>query len=248
MSIVKTEALLLKKIKFQDSSNIIRFYTKEQGKISVIAKGARQVKSQFRGYLEPLNHLSIIYYNKPTRDIQLLSKVDLIHTFINNPQDLTANSYGNGILETIDKLVHHNEETQKLFEMAINILKFIDQNPAQAKEAFLLFLLKSISFLGYGINFDNCAHCEKQLEYFYFDENNPLPVCLHCAGKYFQRISPQQLSWLKKTDSLAINPLFTQIALPPESDKIIDFLISYAGMHFDFYPKFNSLELLKYLK
>ena len=248
MSIVKTEALLLKKINFSDSSNIIHFYTKEFGKISVIAKGSRQIKSQFRGYIEPLNHLSIIFYNKSTRDIQTLSKVDLIHTYISNLNDIIANSYGMAILESIDKLVHHNEENQKLFDMTINILDFIDQKPGMADIAFLLFLLGAIKLLGYKINFDHCHYCGEELSNLYYNDENPQPVCFHCAGKYFDEIQVNQVNWIRKADMMDLLLPIKTIEKAPESAKTIDFLLNYAGMHFDFYPKLNSLELLKYLK
>lgn len=248
MTLIKTEALLLKKINFKDSSNIIHFYTREQGKVSVIAKGARQMKNQFRGYLEPLNHLSIIYYDKSTREIQILSKVDLLHQYIANPNDIIASSYGNAIMETIDKIVHHNEENEKLFDTTIHILNYLDKNPDKAEIAFILFLFAAIKILGYHIDLKHCHHCREDLNKFYFHEENPHPHCVNCAGKYFDEISYQQLSWLRKADFLDFQkPILSSPTL--ENPAIIsNFLMNYAGTHFDFYPKLHSLELLKYLK
>ena len=246
MTLIKTEALLLKKINFRDASNIIHFYTREHGRISVIAKGAREMKSQFRGYLEPLNHLSIIYYDKDTREIQTLSKVDLLQQFISNPKEIVANSYGNAIMETIDKIVQHNEESEHLFDMTINLLRFIDKQPEKAEIGFILFLFAAIKLLGYHIDLSRCHFCGEEFSRFYFHENNPQPHCEHCAGKYFDQISYHQLSWLRKADFLDFNKpiLATPVLENPAIMK--NFLLNYAGTHFDFYPKLHSLELLKY--
>lgn len=248
MSIIKTEALLLKKINFQDSSHIIHFYTREEGKISVIAKGARQIKSQYRGYLEPLNHLSIIYYEKSTREVQILSKVDLIKNFLPDTNDMKSYYLGLAILESLDKLVHHNEENEKLFDMTINVLHFMDRNPGQSDIGFILFLLGAIKFLGYQIDFQHCQYCGRELQGFYFDEKNPQPLCYHCSNPDFETITGHQLTWLRYIDSLNLLQSFKQIKSVEKSGEIIEFLLLYAGMYFDFYPKLHSLELLKYLK
>jgi len=247
MTLIKTQALLLKKINFQDSSTIIHFYTREHGKISIIAKGSRQIKSQFRGYLEPLNFLNIIYYYKPTREIQTLSKVDMLQNFVSNLNDIRANYISLAILELIDKLVHHNEENQRLFDMTINTLKYIDQNPNMSDLGLILFLLGAIKTLGYRIDLNNCHFCGADLNRFFFDEKNPQPVCYNCSSKYFDEISADQLVWLKYIDNIdLLNPL-KPIKSVEKSSIIVDFLLFYAGIYFDFYPKLNSLEMLKYL-
>ena len=45
-NLVKTKAIVLSRIKFSDSSNIISFYTRTSGKISGLVKGARNIKSK----------------------------------------------------------------------------------------------------------------------------------------------------------------------------------------------------------
>jgi len=103
MTLIKTEALVLRSIPFQESSSIVRMFTREQGKIAVIAKGARRMKSGLRGFLEPLNYIEAIYYYKSTRDIQTLSKIDLIQSYFSNAPDIECNIYGMALLETVDR-------------------------------------------------------------------------------------------------------------------------------------------------
>ncbi|HSP87123.1 MAG TPA: DNA repair protein RecO, partial [Ignavibacteriaceae bacterium] len=65
--IIKTEAVVLSKMDYRDSSNILSLYTKDFGKLSVIHKGARSPKSKKGFIAEPLNHLHIIIYKKDSR-------------------------------------------------------------------------------------------------------------------------------------------------------------------------------------
>ena len=73
MPILKSEGVVLRRIKYSETSLILTFYTKDQGKISLIAKGARNPKSKFVGALEPATYASIVYYHKDSRELQLLS-------------------------------------------------------------------------------------------------------------------------------------------------------------------------------
>ena len=248
MKIIKTEALLLKKIKFSDSSNIVYFYTKEHGKVAVIAKGARQVKNQFHGYLEPLSHLQIIYHEKQFREVHTLTKVDLIHNFYIDVKDLRANAYGMTILEVVSKIVHDNEENVDLFKIIINMLSAIEQNPLRADIALILFMMGAIKLLGYHINLENCHYCGVQLDGFFYHESNPQPLCIDCIDKNTKEISKALVFWLKKADSIDLRKKISIQSEILESEKLIDFLINYASVYFDFKPKLHSLELISYLK
>ena len=81
MALIKTEAVVLRTRKQGETSKILSLYTKNFGKISVIAKGARSIKSKYLGALETLNYISIIIYRKEQRSLQYLREADIIHSF-----------------------------------------------------------------------------------------------------------------------------------------------------------------------
>ena len=58
--IIKTEAVVLSKMDYRDSSNIALLFTEDLGKVSVIVKGARSDKSKYGRIVDPLNYLSIV--------------------------------------------------------------------------------------------------------------------------------------------------------------------------------------------
>ena len=79
--IISTNAIVLKTIPYGDTSIICRLFTEKHGKISVIAKGAWGKKKTAGVMLEPMKHIHVQYYNKKTRDIQILKNIELIHQF-----------------------------------------------------------------------------------------------------------------------------------------------------------------------
>ena len=79
--IIKTEAIVLNKINYGDTSMIASFYTREFGRMSGILKGGRSSKSRIGSAVNPLNHIEIVFYKKDTREIQLVSGASIISHF-----------------------------------------------------------------------------------------------------------------------------------------------------------------------
>ncbi|MDQ6970363.1 MAG: DNA repair protein RecO [Mariprofundus sp.] len=65
MAEIRDDALLLRRVPFSDTSLICHFLSKEHGRITLMARGARRPKSSFRASLEPLYALQISW--KPGR-------------------------------------------------------------------------------------------------------------------------------------------------------------------------------------
>jgi len=68
-------------MKFRDTSKIVSLYTRRFGRVSVVAKGARDRKSRFGAALEPMSHVSAVFYKKERSDLHLLSQCDLLNGF-----------------------------------------------------------------------------------------------------------------------------------------------------------------------
>ena len=115
MAATKTEAIVLRTIKFSESSLIVTFFTREHGKIAVIAKGARKPKSRFSGMLSPGQILHVVYYFKPTRSVQTLAESDFAKKLMNIRVDITKMALCSSVLELASYLVHDNEKNLAMF-------------------------------------------------------------------------------------------------------------------------------------
>jgi DNA repair protein RecO (recombination protein O) len=157
--IVKTEAVVLSKLNYGDTSSIVTLYTELDGKISAIVKGGRGPKSKNGKIIDPLNHLHIIVYKKASRDIQILSDSNLISHFVNIKEDLDATKYGFAIIEIVKNLTAERETNSKIFKGLIKILNMINDKIEPPGFLFGRFLLFFISELGYELSIDKCALC-----------------------------------------------------------------------------------------
>lgn len=249
MAIIKTEALVLRTIPFQDSSCIVKLFTREQGKISVIAKGARRLKSSLRGYLEPLNYIETIYYYKATRDIQTLSKVDLLQALFTNTTDIESSIFGLASLELIDRVVHDHQHDAEVFDAAVQILKIMDRHSDNCRVLFIHFIISIAAILGYRLDTDYCSQCKNRLSAAIYHSGTGQLVCQSC-GSYLStpyKLTESDLQFLdnlqRSSPETVINP-----ATPPASpDRTIYMLLAYLAYHIDYPLNLKSLSILSEL-
>ena len=161
--IIKTEAVVLSKINYGDTSSIVSLYTKSDGKLSAIVKGGRGPKSKIGKIIDPLNHLQVIIYKKTSRDVQILSDANLISHFVNTKEDLDATRYSFAIIELVKNLTSEHETNSKLFQGVIKILNMIDEKKEAPAFLFGRFLLFFLSELGYEISADKCTSCGNKM-------------------------------------------------------------------------------------
>ena len=103
---INSSAIVLKAIPFSDTSLICRLFTKEKGKISIIAKGARRKKNPLVSILECGNIIRLQYIFKESRDIQLLKEASFSYNIYNIRDNLEKLLTLYTIVEIMDKTTH----------------------------------------------------------------------------------------------------------------------------------------------
>ena len=139
---------------FGDTSIIADVFSESSGKISIMAKGAKNPKSKFFGHLLPFSALKIMLTGKS--EMKTLTQIDsnYISQSAKGPNDLYTYLYVN---ELMIRLLPKGLANLELYGLYSN---FVDLARADAiNEASLrIFELDLLDILGYGINFDTDMH------------------------------------------------------------------------------------------
>ncbi len=243
--IVKTEAVVLSKINYGDTSSIVSVYTEAEGKISAIAKGSRTPKSKTGKIIDPLNHLQIIIYKKNTREVQLLSDANLISHFVNIKEDLESTKYSFAIIELVKNLTAENEINTRLFKGLIKILKMIDQKNEAPAFLFGRFLLFFLSELGYDLSLDKCAICGNEIK---VDKNLGFDiesgfVCADCFASHsrLENVSAELFNLIFCLKSNRKTEKFSIVLM----DKFILLLERYLKFHISDFKGIQSFQIYK---
>lgn len=157
--IVTTDAVVLKSMKYRETSRIVTLYSREFGKFPVIAKGARERNSRFGSSLNGMCRVSAVVYRKETRELQLLSQCDLIDSFRHISEDMERLAAGMAVVELMDVVTHAEEENAPLFRLLVQTLETINTVPKNVVNALYAFEVRLLDILGFRPNFRTCFHC-----------------------------------------------------------------------------------------
>jgi len=116
---LSTQALVIKRSNVGETDRIVTLLTREQGKIAVVAKGVRQLKSSKRAYLEPgsyINCLLIITKSLPIlTQATLINDANLVRDSLQHLRQLLQ------LLEIIDALFVESQNEEMLFNDVMDL-------------------------------------------------------------------------------------------------------------------------------
>lgn len=160
----KTEAVVLRSIRFGEADRVLHLYTLERGRIGAIAKGIRRTKSRFGARLEPLTHVQLLLH-EGRGELQTVTGVDLLrshHAAREAPYRLGVGLMG---LEAMLRLFTEEEANLRGFTALTRFLDLVDElapdgaaRPALDPLA-LSFQLKLLWLSGYLPHLTSCAEC-----------------------------------------------------------------------------------------
>lgn len=181
-SMIKTEGIVLKGMKYQETSKILTIYTKGLGKISVMAKGANRPKSTLIANTQPFSYNE--FQLTHGRNFYYISQADIIDSFYEIRENMERVSYGFYILELIDKSVPDEEANKKIFLLLEKTLRILAQTQNNYLKLVAAFGLKHISFLGYRPYINGCVVCgNNQGKGFKFSNTEGGIICDNCYTK-----------------------------------------------------------------
>lgn len=245
--LIKTQAIVLHSIRWQESSKIVTLYSREHGKIKVIARGALRSKSPFGGKLETLNLIEAIISTKVSRSLQILTQADLLNSFNSIRPDLARLPFALSILEIIYQALDEHQVDEIFFDFVITLLEAISQS-AQAEIILWYFLLKFTSFLGFKPNFDYCASCSntalKGAVHFAIEKG--AIYCNECSSANASNISLRndELEFLRRLQNHPHRRLNEWVTPVPAKRDFTSLLIDYLNHHLEHSLSLNSLSML----
>ncbi|ARA94729.1 MAG: DNA repair protein RecO [Bacteroidetes bacterium] len=152
--IVRTDALVLRSMKYGETSRIVTLFTREKGKVAVMARGARLTRSRFGATLQPLAYIQCLFYYKPTRDLQTLSETTHLEVFHGIGEDLEKLSAGLRMVELVQALLQPEEQNPLVFNLLLDTLRHLDAASERPGNLLPHFQLKLGTVLGFAPDID----------------------------------------------------------------------------------------------
>ncbi len=97
----KTEGIVIRMADFSETSRVVEFFTRDFGKISVLAKGAKRLKSSFEAALDLLTRCQIVFLHKSTNSLDILTEAKLVSRFRPGARDVNGHYAGLYVAELL---------------------------------------------------------------------------------------------------------------------------------------------------
>jgi DNA repair protein RecO (recombination protein O) len=154
-----TPAIVLRARDYADSDRIVTLLTRNMGKLSGIAKGAKASRYRFERKLEPFSHVVLHFRRRPHGQLVFITRAeaaDLAQHVLDD--DLAKIALGSYMLELTDALTTEESEAAEAYRVLSDGLgtlagAFADSALRQA------FEMRLLGWAGFGLEFGQCRLC-----------------------------------------------------------------------------------------
>jgi DNA repair protein RecO (recombination protein O) len=196
----KTQAVVLRSMRFSEADRILHLYTADRGRIGAIAKGVRKTKSRFGARLEPLSHVELMLH-EGAGELQTITGVELLRSHHATRENFYLLNVGLIGAEAMLRLFGEPEGNERAFGALTRFLDLLDEAPAlESRPAVdplaLSFQLKLLWLAGYLPHLRSCVECGAEGALVGFSARAGGAVCgLHGAGAL--RLSPEGIAGIE---------------------------------------------------
>lgn len=161
MAMFKDDAIVLRSVDFSETSLILALFTKNFGKVRVIAKGGRRLKSPFESSLDLLNHVRVQLIHKNSDALDILTESRLVHRFRASRENYAGIYAGYAALELADAMTEEGNfdgDAENVFELLrLSILDF--EKGTYVMRSLLRFEWILLELLGHRPSLSLCVEC-----------------------------------------------------------------------------------------
>lgn len=132
----KVQGIIIKRKNFGEADRILTVFTKDKGKIKILAKGVRRINSRRGPNIELFNQVSLAIHEGKTFDI--LTEAEVINTFPLVRKNLDLVSLAFHICEIVNGLCPEHQPHPKVYQMMLKVLNELDLGLIHSFELNLL--------------------------------------------------------------------------------------------------------------
>ena len=232
--LVKTKAIVISSLKFQEKSLIVKCLTQSDGLKSYFVPNAFAAKksNQKIAYFQPLTLLEIEANHKNKGTLEHFKEIKLAHAY----QSISTNILKSTIVMFLSEIIHHSiheeEKNEDLFLFLESALLWLDAHEDVAN-FHLILLVEMSKFLGFYPD-------TSESEYPFFEKNEGVFIpqqSISCLNEQETHLFKRLLEVKFDSDQ----KIFAGI----ERQALLKILLSYYAIHLDGFKNPKSLEVLK---
>ena len=191
MAAEQSTAIVLRTVEFSETSLIVTLLTRDLGRVSAIAKGARRPKGPFEGALDLLAVCRVVVLRKSSDSLDLLTEAKLHKRFRGGERSLERVYGGYYMAEMLRLLTDDHDPHPDVYDLTIRTLQQIDGS-GEVGSSLTYFDAQILRMLGHSPGTDLCTDCGSEVKCsgrIAFSLTSGGIVCDQCRARQRQTIS-----------------------------------------------------------
>ena len=231
--LVKTKAIVLSSLKYQEKSLIVKCFTLSDGLKSYFVRDAFSGRKGNHkiAYFQPLTLLEIEAVHKNKGTLENFKEIKISHPYWSIPTDIFKSTIVLFLSEMLHHSIHEEEANPDFFAFLETALMWLDTHD-QIANFHLILLMEATKFMGFYPEDSN-----PNFDFFEMREGIFMPFeTVSCLNKSHTFLLKKLLEL--RFDSIEI--LFNS----KERQALLKIIIDYYSLHLDGFKKPKSLEVL----
>ncbi len=235
---VVDKGLVLRETSYKDSDVILTILTECCGKVSVLARGARQKSSRFTAAIQLLTYSEFSLFE--SRGMYTLNEADPIEMFYGIRKDIVKLSLASYFAEVLEQAADEESINPELLRLGLNSVYALANTSCDVKKLKAVFEIKVAALSGYCPSVFSCAGCGNCEDICEFDIQNGAVYCKDCAGGGNMRIDPSTADAMRYIIASDIKKIFSFSIGQKSLDRLSRAAEEYLTVHFDRTFKTNT--------
>ncbi len=253
MPVLKTSAILLRRVDYGDADLILTLFAQDRGKISVIAKHAKKSRKRFAGVLELFSNLNIQCRTRRQGGLAVLEEAHIIEPYAALREHIIKTAYASYWAELVMVWAEDDQPQAPLYKLLVYALGELNAGQQVDAALNLAFQMRFMALAGLCPNLNYCCVCRTTLNNFSAAATGfDLPrggVCCPSCGRMdepalcLSRGTIKQLQWIAEGALARIGRIrFSSAAL----NEAQNFLEAFVPYHLGKEPR--SLKFLRQIR
>ena len=154
MSVLTSEAVVLRTWPVHEADLIVSFFTRDYGKVRGVAKSALKSRKRFGGALEPMTVARAWFAERPRQELARLDQLEILRSPLSTPVDHTRMAVLSFFAEVLDEALPDHDPQETVFRLLSAVLEQTTvENPWMPLTYFSLWMTRLMGLL------PDMAHC-----------------------------------------------------------------------------------------
>lgn len=156
-------AIILARRDYRENDQVITIYSREDGRLDLVARGVKKIVSKNTAQLEPF---SVVQLEKTSgKEFAYITKVYGVEYFSDIRNNLYKSAIASFVVSALYRLIQKDQPDERIFDLVYQFLKHLQESQNKQAQLFSLdvFFLKLMCLFGFDPVTDRCVVTEQLL-------------------------------------------------------------------------------------